>query len=95
LTTTILYDIIFAKIKQHQNTDNTNGGRYMARLHGNPHMNSIRIVMENGKDKKILYLFRDGKARDMTNGFGELYKFDDIYKKLISEGYKQTNKMCK
>ena len=62
----------------------------MRKYHGNPHMNSIRIVMEKGNDKKILYLFRDGKVRDMTNGFGELYKYSEIYPKLINEGYKQT-----
>lgn len=60
--------------------------------HGNPHMNSIRIVMEKENDRKILYLFSDGKARDMSNGFGELYNFSEIYYKLKTEGYKDVRR---
>jgi hypothetical protein len=63
----------------------------MRKRHGNPHMNSIRVVMEKGNDRKVLYLFYDGKARDMTNGFGELYNFDEIYRKLKAEGYKDIS----
>lgn len=60
--------------------------------HGNPHMNSIRIVMEKDNDRKVLYLFSNGKARDMSNGFGELYNFGEIYKELKEAGYKNVNK---
>ena len=56
--------------------------------HGNPHMNSIRVVMEKENDRKVLYLFPDGKARDMSHGFGELYNFGEIYNKLKADGYK-------
>ena len=60
------------------------------KLRGNPHMNSIRIVMEKDGDRKTLYLFRDGRARDMSHGFGELYNFNEIYHKLKAEGYKDV-----
>ncbi len=60
--------------------------------HGNPHMNSIRIVMEKEDDRKILYLFSNGKARDMSHGFGELYNFSGIYHKLKAEGYKDVRR---
>jgi hypothetical protein len=59
---------------------------------GNPHMNSIRVVMEKENDRKILYLFSNGKARDMSNGFGELYNFSEIYHKLKAEGYKDVRR---
>ena len=59
----------------------------MAKLRGNPHMNSIRIVMEKEDDKKVFYLFPNGMARDMTNGFGELVKYNEISRKLKAEGY--------
>lgn len=63
----------------------------MKKYHGNPHLNSIRVVMEKDGDRKVLYLFRDGRARDMSHGFGELYNFNEIYRKLKAEGYKDIH----
>lgn len=54
------------------------------------HLNAIRIIMAKDNDRKTLYLFPDGKVRDMTNGFGELYTFNELNQKLIKEGYKQV-----
>ena len=51
------------------------------------HLNSTRITLTNGNDTKVFYLFSDGMARDMTNGFGELVNFSEVSKKLKAEGY--------
>lgn len=73
----------------------------MARLHGNPHMNGIRIVLTKDNDRKIFWLFPNGMARDMTNGFGELIKYSEVSHKLKAEGYteelsiKKTRNVCK
>ena len=64
----------------------------MRRTYGNPHMNSIRIALTKGNDRKIFYLFRDGMARDMTSGFGELIKDREVSRKLKAEGY--TEEIC-
>ena len=57
------------------------------------HSNSVQIIMEKGNDRKILYFFHhNGKVRDMTNGFGKLYNYGEIYRKLINEGYKEVRK---
>lgn len=59
----------------------------MAKKFGNPHLNSIRIVLQKEDDKKVFYLFPNGMARDMTKGFGELVKFNEVSRKLKAEGY--------
>lgn len=56
------------------------------------HLNSTRITLTKGDDKKIFYLFSNGMARDMTNGFGELIKFSEVSRNLKADGY--TEEMC-
>lgn len=50
-------------------------------------LNCIPITLSKGTDKKKFYLFPNGLARDVTNGFGELVSYKEIYSKLIADGY--------
>lgn len=53
------------------------------------HLNSIRITLTKENDKKVFYLFPNGMARDMTSGFGELIKYNEVFRKLTADGYKE------
>lgn len=54
------------------------------------HLNCIPVTLVKGNDKKVLCLFGDNIARDMSNGFGELVNYKETYQKLIADGYKDT-----